>query len=384
MSSLMNPNSPGRANADRGCSPHLLRAILSGVLPVLLISALPGAAEERTSENDPQFARWLKKFPKADANGDGILTASEVKAYREMMRRDRGAKDRGKRGGLAAKLPPDVENEKYGPHERNVLDLWKAKSDKPTPVVTYFHGGGFVGGDKRTANPALAEACLASGISFAAANYRFVTADPFPAPMHDGARVIQFLRHKAKDWNIDPARIAAYGGSAGAGMSLWLAFHEDLADPDSEDPVAQRSSRLACAGSIGGQSSYDPHVIKEWIGGRAHEHASLCPFYGIETIEEINKPELQKLFDEASAIKHLTKDDPPVFMFYSEANRALPENARPGQGIHHPIFGLRLKEKMDELGIEAVYRHRSDGANLTTELPSFLKKHLQPGATEEK
>ena len=44
------------------------------------------------------------------------------------------------------KPAPDLENVSYGPHERNVLDLWKAKSDAPTPLVVYIHGGGFRGG----------------------------------------------------------------------------------------------------------------------------------------------------------------------------------------------------------------------------------------------
>ncbi len=42
-----------------------------------------------------------------------------------------------------AKPRPDEENVKYGPHERNVLDLWMAKSDKPAPLVLFIHGGGF-------------------------------------------------------------------------------------------------------------------------------------------------------------------------------------------------------------------------------------------------
>src|SRR5687767_2928244 len=68
-------------------------------------------------------------------------------------------------GRAAPKLPPDLANEKYGPHARNVLDLWKAKSDKPTPWVVYIHGGGFRGGSKETISPALLEGLLAKGIS---------------------------------------------------------------------------------------------------------------------------------------------------------------------------------------------------------------------------
>jgi acetyl esterase/lipase len=37
---------------------------------------------------------------------------------------------------------PTFENVSYGPHERNVLDFYQAKSEKPTPVLFFIHGGG--------------------------------------------------------------------------------------------------------------------------------------------------------------------------------------------------------------------------------------------------
>jgi acetyl esterase/lipase len=244
-------------------------------------------------------------------------------------------------------------------------------------VVVYIHGGGFVGGDKRSVQPGLLKECLESGISVAAIHYRFVTTHPFPAPQHDGARAIQFLRSKAGEWNIDTKGIAAYGGSAGAGISLWLAFHDEVADPKSDDPVARESSRLSAAGSFGGQTSYDPHVIREWIGGRAHEHPSIYKCYSVETLDQLDDPKLQKLYDEVSAIKHLTRDDPPVFMFYSEPYGPLPDDARPGQGIHHPTFGLKLKAAMDKLGIESVNLHRSEfEGDPHAEMLKFFRKQF--------
>src|SRR6185369_14162734 len=44
--------------------------------------------------------------------------------------------------------PPTFENIKYGLYDADVLDFWQAKSDQPTPVVVFIHGGGFVAGDK--------------------------------------------------------------------------------------------------------------------------------------------------------------------------------------------------------------------------------------------
>src|SRR5262245_13621302 len=73
-------------------------------------------------------------------------------------------------------LRPTFEDVRYGPHERNVLDFWKARSDRSTPLVVFIHGGGFVGGDKsKGRGSAVQTRCLGAGVSYAAINYRFRT-----------------------------------------------------------------------------------------------------------------------------------------------------------------------------------------------------------------
>lgn len=274
----------------------------------------------------------------------------------------------------------DVKDAKYGPHERNVIDVWKAKSDKPTPLVIYIHGGGFRAGDKSSLDAGLLAQLLDAGISVAAINYRFSQHAPFPAPMLDGGRAVQFARSKAKDWNIDPTHIGATGGSAGAGISLWLAFKDDLADPRSEDPIARESTRLSCAVVLGAQSSYDPRWIKKTIGGKAHEHPALLPFYGLKE-DEIDTPKAHKLYEEAAPINFVSKDDPPVFLFYNEPKGELPADAKPGQGIHHPKFGDALKDALDPLKVECVLRHSDDYkgklADARKEMVEFFVKHLK-------
>lgn len=271
----------------------------------------------------------------------------------------------------------------YGPHERNVLDFYQAESETPTPLVVNIHGGGFVAGDKRSSlNPASLKLMLDAGISVASIHYRFVDGKDviFPIPQHDGARAVQFLRSKAREWNIDPRRVACMGGSAGAGISMWIGFHEDLADPASDDPVLRQSTRIQAVGTFGGQGTYDPIQIKKLIGGRAWEHPSIFKVYGVTTAEEALHPTpgQQKLYDESSAITHLTADDPPLYMVYSEADGPLPADARPGQGIHHPNFGKQLKAKMDDLGIENFYVHTSAarGRNVAAEMLEFFQKQF--------
>ncbi len=125
---------------------------------------------------------------------------------------------------------------------------------------------------------------------------------------------------------------------------------------------------------IGAQSSYDPRVIRVWVGESAATHSALESFYGLRPGEH-DTPKAYERYEAASAINYLTRDDPPVYAYYSEA-RQLPANAKPGVGIHHINFGLRLKEKMDALGIECIVRHRDEGANADREAIDFFTRHL--------
>jgi acetyl esterase/lipase len=274
-----------------------------------------------------------------------------------------------------ARPRPGIANIRYGPHDRNVLDLWKAKPGRAegasTPLVVFFHGGGFRSGDKSTIPPWLVIRCLDAGISVASANYRLSQTAPFPAPMLDGARAIQFMRHNARDLGIDPARIAASGSSAGAGIALWVGFHDDLADAQSDDPVARESSRVCCLGVDGAQTSYDPRFIKALIGGRAHEHPALRPFYGITADAQIDSAATHRLYEDASPLNYVSADDPPAILFYAEPNSPLPADAKPGQGMHHPRFGAALKARLEPLEVECVLRHWSDyptGDNRTADM----------------
>jgi len=252
-----------------------------------------------------------------------------------------------------ASVTPTFKDVSYGPFERNKMDFWQASTSTPAPVVVAIHGGGFIGGDKADAERDESIATfLQNGISFAAINYRYSTQAPYPAPMLDGARAIQFLRSKAAEWNIDPNRVAAYGASAGGGIALWLAFHDDLADPKSSDAIVQQSTRLLCAAALGGQTTYDPREIKKKVGGRAADHPALLPFYGLQTEADFTRPDLRTMFEDASPINHLSKDDPPVFLLYTELDKPLHHSAEAGDGIHHPRFGRLLKNRMHALGIE--------------------------------
>jgi len=270
---------------------------------------------------------------------------------------------------------PTHENVKYGPHKRNVMDVWLAKSDKPTPVLVSIHGGGFAKGDK-SVDPDLLRRCLDSGISVVAITYRFSDEAIAPAQFLDSARAIQFTRHKAKEWNLDAKRMAATGSSAGAGLSLWLGFHDDLADAKSDDPVLRQSTRLTCMSVFNGQTSYDPRFIRDLFPGKdTYKHQRLAQLFDVDLdkLDALPK-EKYKLFELVSPINHLTKDDAPAQLIYAY-NLDVPIKNQ-SIGIHHPKFGQVLKERMDKLGIECQVHARVGRAESTDLTFGFIKKHF--------
>jgi len=175
-----------------------------------------------------------------------------------------------------------------------------------------------------------------------------------------------------------PAQQSAH--VAGAGISEWLAFHDDLADPTSDDPVARQSTRLTCIAVNAAQTSYDPRFMQELFGSTDVEGA-MYAFYGMSRPEDVADPRFHALFEEASPINHATADDPPVMLYYPQANDPLPPNPPGRLFIHHPKFGFALKEKLDALGVECVLKLREDyppGAHVD-DMVRFLAERLTAG-----
>ncbi len=246
---------------------------------------------------------------------------------------------------------PTFSNVPYGPDARNVVDFWKANGEGPRPLLVGIHGGGWVTGDKSSSGAAI-QRYLDKGISVAAFNYRLTPQNPLPAPVHDAARAIQFLRLQANEWAIHQERIAVMGTSAGACTSMWLLLHDDLADPDADDPMLRESTRVCAALAIAGQTSIDPKIIEDWLGPNVLKHRMIPHAVGELDVKIAMEKydQYKELYAEFSPISHVDGEDPPLFMTY-QADMDLPSRDA-GHGIHHPVYGVKLKEKSDSVGHE--------------------------------
>jgi len=266
------------------------------------------------------------------------------------------------------RLAPTVADFAYGTDSpRQKFDFWQAKSDKPTPVVLLIHGGGWKGGDKSGYGTSAIQPYLDQGISVASLNYRYIeqameqkVEPPVKGCLLDAARALQTIRSKAKEWNIDPKRVGATGSSAGACTSLWLALHDDLADPKSADPIARQSSRLTCAAVSGAQTSLDPKELREWIpnsiyGGHAFGFAAV----GRTREQEFDlliaeREKVLPWIKEYSPIELVTKDDPPIYLDYPNQKSPPKLGQKEADPTHSAMYGVKLAEKLEATGLEAV------------------------------
>jgi acetyl esterase len=370
---------------------------ICGVLLLILLAASSRSQDAR----DDLLKRLLERYPEADANKDGRLSLEEARAYRLKMtgKADGAAKPAAappQQPGAAAEqaaqaakkakraagpeIKPDRADLSYGPHPNNKLDLWLAKSERPTPLVVFIHGGGFVGGDKSSASGAAIQQCLAAGVSFASINYRFRTEVPINAVLRDSARAIQFLRSKADEFHLDRARVAAFGGSAGAGTSLWLAFHDDLANPSAEDSVLRESTRLLAAASSAGQASYDILRWRDVLGSdeamRFYPQSTWPAFYGLSTLDELHGERGKELRADVDMLGLITRDDPPVWLGAGDRHDAL-ENK--GDTNHSPKHSEAVKKRCDEVGVPCVLKIGNMAPAGDDQSPvEFLLRHVRP------
>ncbi len=278
---------------------------------------------------------------------------------------------------------PTYADVRYGEHERNVMDVWLAKSDTPTPCVMIIHGGGWLGGDKSKHLAGL-KVFLAEGISVVSINYRYLKQTivdsgstrgtgpllertdypeaPVKEPLDDAARAIQYLRYRAAEWNINPRLVAVTGESAGGCSSLWLAFHDDLAQPDAEDPVKRQSTKPYCAATNVAQTSLDPVQILEWIpnatyGGHAFGFIWDKSDFTVEIRSFLAyREDVLSWIKEYSPYELVTKGDPPVYLFYGADT---PEKANEQKDpTHSSNYGALLAEKLERIGLPHEFVHK--------------------------
>lgn len=208
-------------------------------------------------------------------------------------------------------IPYDSDN------EAQVLDVYLASGDAPKPTMVYIHGGGWRAGTKDRVPTWLSQANEEGWLTVVSVEYRFTDVATHPAQVDDCARAIQFVRHNAKNWNIDPQRIGVTGGSAGGHLSSYVALSEDKAEENSADPIARQSSRVAFAIPFAGPSDW--RLLKTI----EHNHPAYRQLIGYEPGTPANEFS-EELIHDVSPIRFVTDDDPPFLIVHGDADATVP------------------------------------------------------------
>jgi acetyl esterase/lipase len=107
------------------------------------------------------------------------------------------------------------------------------EGEGPFPVIVSLHGGAFMGCDKADLQVLPMLEGLKRGYAVVAVNYRLSWEAKFPALVHDVKAAVRWIRANAQQYHLDPDRIAAWGGSAGAYMASMLGTSAGV--PELED-----------------------------------------------------------------------------------------------------------------------------------------------------
>lgn len=96
-------------------------------------------------------------------------------------------------------------------------------SAKPAPALLWLHGGGYVIGTPAMDDRACIEFARAQGLVVVSVDYRLAPEHPFPAGLEDAWTALNWMAVQAQALELDPARIAVGGASAGGGLAAALA-----------------------------------------------------------------------------------------------------------------------------------------------------------------
>jgi acetyl esterase/lipase len=194
----------------------------------------------------------------------------------------------------------------------------------PFPVIVQIHGGAFRSGDKADGQLTPVLAAIARGYAVVAINYRLSGEALFPTQIHDVKAAIRWVRANAARYDLDPARIAVWGNSAGghlaalAGTSAGVAALEDpgLGSPD-------QSSQVQAVVDWYGPIDFlqmDPQFRASGIGRPDHSAAT-------SPESRLLGGALADVADRVAAANpetYITADDPPFLIQHGTADPLVP------------------------------------------------------------
>jgi acetyl esterase len=220
---------------------------------------------------------------------------------------------------FSAPVRRDIEYGRVG-NTPLLLDSAVPEGTGPFPAVIIVHGGGWIGGNREYSVRPLFEPLTKAGFAWFSISYRLATdLLAIGVAADDVQAAINHIRSHAGDYNIDPARIAVLGESAGAHLAM-------LAVERSPKSVAAVVAMYAPSDlvSLARETRTIPESLRQLVRAVGMEN------FILGYLREISPSE------------HITRDLPPVLLIHGTADGIVPFEQ-----------SERLLTKLRDSGIEA-------------------------------
>ena len=198
------------------------------------------------------------------------------------------------------------------------LDLETPDGPGPFPTVIFVHGGDFTAGNRKGVNKSLVADLRQAGIAWASLEYRLAPKVHFPAPIDDIESAVRFLKAHAKEYHLDPNRLALMGESAGVLLVSYVGA------------TAKGESSVAAVVNVSGTHDlvrrYHPQggcfVGGMFIPNPEPGKPQFCMPAGISAYLNITGPgpEAERAMRKASPKEHIRKEMPPYLFLHGTAD----------------------------------------------------------------
>jgi acetyl esterase/lipase len=212
------------------------------------------------------------------------------------------------------------------------MDVFRPKKERNGAAVVLVVSGGFFSSHEAI-NVPFARPLIDHGYTVFAVVHGSQPRFTVPEIVDDMHRAVRFIRHHAKDYEIDPDRIGICGASAGGHLSLMQGTAGENGKADANDPVDRESSRVQAVACF-----FPPTDLlnygapgKELI--RASDHGfpfrPAFDYYERDKTTNLLAPitdadRLRDIARKISPVTHVSPDDPPTLIIHGDADNLVP------------------------------------------------------------
>ena len=252
-------------------------------------------------------------------------------------------------------LQTDIEFAKVGELSLT-LDAFVPEGEGPFATCILVHGGGFMRGDKQTYIKPIFEPLSKAGFTWFTINYRLAPDHRWPACGDDVATAIRWVKAHAKQYKVDPERIALIGESAGGHLVSWAG--------------TQSRGEATVAAVV---PFYAPHDLELQVEKRGELGPSMIALLNLTELNDAARQTLRA----ASPSTEVHAGMPPYLLIHGDADAQVPYEQSPKFQEKMKAAGNSCDLITIPGGVHGMGGWEKLGSDYQTQMIAWLRKTLR-------